>query len=261
MKLFDNFASLPKSYNKDHYGEYERFLLLKIKENDTTYPFKLYPGPKIMEIWKIHVLETELYQDTFKFVKFVPYTHKMFNEPVEMRKQKYQDTIKLYEKTFKNYLYKPMWPQGSDSENKCSLCKRNFGFECNAYTDEHIFIENEKQHKLTNPDYIECNKNHILCEDCQIGIESLNCPLCDMKRFDPNRICVLTLSGKTLYIRVQLNYKIEIVKKIIQKTENYPPDHQRLIYNGKQLENEQKLSDYKINYNDKLHIVLKLTGC
>jgi Ubiquitin family len=54
---------------------------------------------------------------------------------------------------------------------------------------------------------------------------------------------------------------VEHVKQELQNIEGTPPEQQRLIFTGKQLEDDRTLAHYNIQNGATLHLVLRLRGC
>lgn len=71
---------------------------------------------------------------------------------------------------------------------------------------------------------------------------------------------VKSMSGKTLSVDVEPDESIETLKAKIQAKEGISPDQQRVVFEGKQLDSTKSISDYGIEEDSTLHLVLRLRG-
>ena len=84
--------------------------------------------------------------------------------------------------------------------------------------------------------------------------QTLNIPRGGMQLF------VKTMTGKTVSIEVEEGESIEDVKAKISEKEGIPPEQQRLIFGGQQLEDAKTLEDYGVGDDDTFHLVLRLVS-
>eukprot|EP00045_Choanoeca_perplexa_P020787 m.5053 g.5053 ORF g.5053 m.5053 type:complete len:78 (+) comp7380_c0_seq1:63-296(+) len=73
-------------------------------------------------------------------------------------------------------------------------------------------------------------------------------------------IKVKTLTGKEIEIDVEADDTIRRIKERVEEKEGIPPEQQRLIFGGKQMNDERPLSEYKVAGGAVLHLVLALRG-
>jgi large subunit ribosomal protein L40e len=75
------------------------------------------------------------------------------------------------------------------------------------------------------------------------------------------QIYVKTLTGKTITVEVDPNNTVEDLKYMIHDSEGYGVESQRLIFEGKQLEDGRTLRDYNIQDESLVHLILRIRGC
>ncbi|KAE9552191.1 hypothetical protein FO519_004606 [Halicephalobus sp. NKZ332] len=73
-------------------------------------------------------------------------------------------------------------------------------------------------------------------------------------------IKVKTLTGKEIELDVEPSDKIERIKEKVEEKEGIPPAQQRLIFAGKQMNDDKTCEEYKITGGSVLHLVLALRG-
>ncbi|XP_066942746.1 NEDD8 isoform X1 [Macrobrachium rosenbergii] len=71
---------------------------------------------------------------------------------------------------------------------------------------------------------------------------------------------VTTLTGKEIEIDIEPTDKVERIKERVEEKEGIPPPQQRLIFSGKQMNDEKTAADYKVQGGSVLHLVLALRG-
>jgi hypothetical protein len=77
---------------------------------------------------------------------------------------------------------------------------------------------------------------------------------------EKRQIFLHTLTGKKISFDLTEEQSVEDLMLMVQKTEGIPVDQQRIVFAGKQLEEERLLFTYNIQNGSTLHLVLRLRG-
>lgn len=102
----------------------------------------------------------------------------------------------------------------------------------------------------------------VLIDTCLLygaAIQISRCRLVSQSNIDIT-LNVKSLTGKITVIAAKAYYSIKTIKKLVQDIDGIPIDQQRLIFAGRQLEDDKTLADYGIANETTLHLVLRLRG-
>ena len=98
----------------------------------------------------------------------------------------------------------------------------------------------------------------LLCDALFSDINGLDLEIILANRY---QLFVRTLTGMIRTFDCKATDYIDDLKRMIEEREGIPPDQQRLIYAGKQLEDDRMLHDYNIPIHSTLELVLRMQGC
>ncbi|EMF12986.1 ubiquitin-domain-containing protein [Sphaerulina musiva SO2202] len=74
------------------------------------------------------------------------------------------------------------------------------------------------------------------------------------------QIKVRTLTGKEIELDIEPDYKVQKIKERVEEKEGIPPVQQRLIFGGKQMNDDKTAEEYGLEGGATLHLVLALRG-
>ncbi|CAG8441450.1 4279_t:CDS:2 [Acaulospora morrowiae] len=137
------------------------------------------------------------------------------------------------------------------------------GVEKNFTIEQVRRMIEEKEGISLNQVHLEFSNNILFSEKTLISYHVTNestLDLCNNYFSDNDNVYVVLLSGKKINLSVESTNTISDLKLKLYEKEKIPHDQQRLIYGRKQLENHRLLSDYPIERESLIHLVLALRG-
>ena len=127
-----------------------------------------------------------------------------------------------------------------------------------GYTFLNELNNNEMQYPIPYDIYYMNQKLDLF--DLLITYNIKNGDMLELKKRYNMQIFVKTMTGKTITISISPEDKIFVLKFFIQLREGVPPDQQRLVFDGRQLEDNRSLADFNIQKESTIHWVLRLRG-
>jgi len=96
--------------------------------------------------------------------------------------------------------------------------------------------------------------------NANVAVAPADAPAVAQPQIMGGQFFVKTLSGKSITMSLNPDMLVRDVKQKVFEVEQIPIEQQRLVYQGKQLEDNMQLKNYDIADNACLHLVLRLRG-
>jgi hypothetical protein len=131
----------------------------------------------------------------------------------------------------------------------------------NLITDRGIISESEMKDPSILDQYAESKTEVCLVHNSIKETHLSKKATLDISKYMPHTINLKTLTGKEIDIKCDINStSVAEFKTLISCHEGIPEDQQRVIFEGKQLEDSKYLYEYEIKDKGILHLILRLRG-
>lgn len=207
---------------------FDKFIEAKKLEQDWD-GTRLSPSPLIDAVWHAVLLDTRRYQALCgkKFIHHNP-DGAAASDAAE-RAQRYNRTRSVLRESLHTELDKEIWPDAADAQPEA------------AAEVVPVPVSNGRKRK--------------------VSAKAAATPPKKESKKDKFQVLVKTLTGMILSFRVDRETTVLQLKTLFQEKGGVPVVQQRMIFAGRELEDERTMADYNIGIGATLHLVLRLGGC